>query len=244
MRVQPALCLLGVALTTAPARAESLYETSVIVTGMDLRSRPAGLVHALGQVLAKVSGNPAWLADPRVARDDPTDMLLAIAYVDRETNLPKHDEQGTRDRPYDLHATFAASAIDARLLAWGDKPWTGRPSALIVVVNVAPRNGEPLTLHADTDADERHRGALLSVASQFGVTVWLAALLAPVPPPVGSPELRGSLVWSDADFGWVSTWTLVQANRQVGPAWGLRGVGFDAAYRDGVAGAVQRLSGH
>jgi hypothetical protein len=228
----------------APAMSAHLYQASVIVTGMDMRSRPAGLSAALAQVLAAASGNPAWLSDPRVAAIDPGPLLRAIVYLDRESDLPKHDEQGTRDRPYDLVATFDPAAIGSRLRAWNDAPWTAPRPTLRIEVTVTRRTGASMRLQADTDADERHRAALLAAAAGFGITIWVPASLAPVPEPTDSPILRGTLIWSDADFGWVSQWRLIDHGRDAGRGWGQRGVSFDTAYRDGIGGAVMVLSGH
>jgi hypothetical protein len=231
-------------LDMAPAMAADVYQSSVIVTGMDLRSRPAGLSAALAQVLAAASGNPAWLSDPRVAAIDPAPLLRAIAYLDRESDLPKHDEQGTRDRPYDLVATFDPAAIESRLRSWNDAPWTAARPTLRIEVTVTPQKGDPMSLHADTDADERHRAALLTAAGRFGITIWLPASLAPITEPPNSPVLRGTVTWNDAAFGWVSQWRLIDHGQEVGRGWGQQGVSFDAAYRDGIAGAVMVLSGH
>ena len=237
------MSLLAASPGQAAAQAANLYEASVIVTGMDLRGRPAALSRAFGQVLAKVSGNPAWLDDARAAAADPLPLLRALAYLDRDTNLPKHDEQGTRDRPYDLIAAFDPAALDAQLRAWGDRPWPEPRPLLTVDAEVTTRTGEVMPLRADTDPDERHRGALLAAAARFGVTLFLPATIAPSPSPPGGAVLRGTLRWSAAEFGWTGDWSLLR-DGQASAHWGLHGVGFDEAYRDAVAGAARLLSGH
>ena len=193
-------------------------------------------------VLAKASGNPAWLDDARARQADPMTALRSLAYLDRMSDQPKHDEQGSRDRPYDLVAAFDPAAIDAALRGWGDAPWDGPRPVLAVAVTIRTRRGDTIAMHADTDSDERHRAALLAAADRFGVALAIPAVLLPVPPPAGSPVLVGHMVWSDAEFGWVGEWTLDWGGAV--HRWGERGVGFDAAYRDAIAGAVRVLSGH
>ncbi len=236
--------LLLLLLLTAPARATGLYEAATITTGMDAPARPAALAACLAQVLAKVSGNPALLDDQRVAALGPAapGLLAGLAYLDRMSDEPKHDEQGTRDRPYDLIARFDPQGVDAALLGLGEAPWRtnrDRPSILVDVA-ITPRDGPIMPLRADTDPDERHRAALLAAADRFGIPV----LLSPVtgPPPLATTTLRGSMVWQDAAAGWVGAWSLLWQGRE--HSWRIAGVSFDEAYRNAVAGGAAVLSGH
>ncbi len=241
MRRAAAVLLL---LLLAPAaHAAGLYEGQAITTGTDGRTRPAALAACLAQVLAKVSGNPALLDDPRVAALGPAapGLLAGLAYLDRMGDIPHHDEQGTRDRPYDLLARFEPSGIDAALLGLGEIPWLvnrDRPRVFADIA-IAPRGGgPPVPLLADTDAGERHRAALLSAADRFGIPV----LLRPSdgPPPSAPAVLRGRIAWQDD--GWAAAWTLAWAGQQ--RAWTVHGVGFDEAYRNALAGTAAALSGH
>jgi hypothetical protein len=234
-------------LLAAPAQASGLYEASVITTGMDMRGRSAGLAACLARVLVKVSGNPALLDDPRVAALGPAapGMLAGFAYLDRMSDEPKHDEQGTRDRPYDLVARFEPERVDAALLGLGETPWSSgrdRP-ALLADIAIAPRGGPAMPLRADTDPDERHRAALLAAADRFGVPVLLRPAIGPAPAaPIAAATLRGTLDWQDAAAGWVGAWALAWQGRQ--HAWSIKGVSFDEAYRNAIAGSAAVLSGH
>ena len=246
-----AILLTWLALTfPLPAQALGLYETSVIVTGTDARSRPAGLGQALAQVLAKVSGNPALLDDPQVAALAPAapGLVASLAYLDQMSDLPHHDEQGTRDRPYDLLVRFDPASLDAMLEGLGETAWRTRPS-LLVDLRIEPRSGPPLPLRADTAADERHRAALLAAADRAGLQVVLpldrtAASgparpdLAPPPPPLA---LRGTVSWVEG-AGWTGRFTLPWRGRD--RAWRVEGVSFDEAYRTAMLGAARVLSGH
>lgn len=236
--------LLILLLLATPAQATSLYEAITITTGMDLRSRPAGLASCLAQVLAKVSGNPALLDDPRVAALGPAapGLLAGLAYLDRMSNEPKHDEQGTRDRPYDLIAHFEPAGVDAALLGLGEAPWltaSNRPAVLADIV-VTPRDGPAMPLRADTDPDERHRAALLAAADRFGLPVLLRPTQGPA--PIAAAVLQGSLIWQETATGWVGEWRLTWQGRE--HAWRIAGVSFDEAYRDAMTGAAAVLSGH
>jgi hypothetical protein len=236
-----ALLLLASAAQTA-GHASGLYEAQAITTGTDGRTRPAGLAACLAQVLAKVSGNPGLLDDPRVAALGPAapGLLAGLAYLDRMGDIPKHDEQGTRDRPYDLVARFEPSRIDAALLALGEIPWLAnrdRPRVL-ADITIAPRNGPPMPLLADTDADERHRAALLAAADRFGIPVLLRPSDGPA--PAAPAVLHGTLAWGGD--GWAAAWTLAWAGQP--HAWDIRGVSFDEAYRNAMAGTAAALSGH
>lgn len=234
---------LGLLLLAAPAAAGSdLYTARVIVTGTDLRSRPAGLLTALGDVLAKLTGRAAIREDPRLQAIDPTPMLRAIAYLDRQSDIPMHDEQGTRDRPYDLVARFNPASIDQLLQQWGIPRWTADRPEIRATIEIQPRRGEPFQLAADTVADERHRAALLAAAGRAGLTVILPTRIGPpLHPPPNAVALEGTLVWSDADYGWVGTWSMTHGNQR--PRWQHRGGGFDEAYRAAMTGAALILSG-
>ena len=234
----------------APAQALGLYETSVIVTGVDARSRPAGLGQALAQVLAKVSGNPALLSDPQVAALAPAapGLVASLAYLDQMSDLPRRDEQGSRDRPYDLLVRFDQASVDAMLQGLGETAWRSRP-AMLVDLRVEPRSGPALPLRADTIADERHRAALLAAADAAGLQVVLpldrTAAPGPARPDLAPPPpdlaLRGTVSWVEG-AGWSGCFTLPWRGRD--RAWSVEGVSFDEAYRTAMRGAARVLSGH
>lgn len=234
------LALLPAARVAAQALPPSPYSARTIVTGMDPRSRPEGLARCLRDVLVAASGNPAWLDDPRVDRlaPDPAALLQDLAYLDRMSDQPRHDEQGTRDRPYDLIAWFDPARIDALLAQLGDRPWKGERPALAVQVQVVSRGGAAFPLLADGDPDERFRGALLAAAARAGMRVSLPRADGGLP---GGVPVTGTLRWSDAEYGWVGEWTMDRDGPQ---RWRVAGVSYDEAFRSLVRGAAQLLSGH
>jgi hypothetical protein len=176
--------------------------------------------------------------------------------------IPVHDEQGTRDRPYDLAVGFHPAKIDAALRSLGQEPWTGpRPR---VVVLVAVRLG-PTTylLASDGERGRDQREALEAAAARFGLPIALpdqAALTEaglsyeslPTVDPArldatartmgGDLALIGSMLWSQEALGWIADWRLGAEGKSY--RWQIRGVSFDDAFRNAMAGAAQILSGH
>ena len=58
----------------------------------------------------------------------------------------------------------------------------------------------------------------------------------------GARALSGSLVWSDAELGWIADWRLDGTDETY--TWQVRGVSFDEAFRNAMAGSLQVLSGN
>ena len=238
-------CVLALTFATSALAAQQdpqlgRYEARTIVTGTDLRSRPAGMAACLSDVLIKVSGDPTLAADPRLpalaarAGNYATD----FDYWDRMSGIAHHDEQGSSDRPYNLSVRFDPARIAAALHDLGRAPWSDPRPVLVVLVQVQGArdafgltSGEP---HADG-----MRAALAESGEKYGMRVIVPASLAAPPAGVALP---GTLVFSQAALGWVARWHLEWQG--TGYEWGVRGVNFDEAFRDGVRGAMQILSGH
>ena len=208
------------------------------LTGTDQRSRPAGLARCVRDVLVKLSGDPAVADDPRLQAIDATGMIEDFAYLDLMSDQPTHDEQGTRDRPYDLVAHVEPTQAQALLRATGRTPWLApRPRLLVRATVTRGATGFPLT--ADGGDGERQRQALLAAGATYAMRVALPTYEQAKqgqPPSGPGRTLQGTLLWSDADAGWVADWQMD------GAAWSVRGVSFDEAFRAGVGGAALRLS--
>ncbi len=218
-----------------------LYEARAIVTGTRPETRAEGIITCFRRVLVKVSGDPSLLDSPLAA---PFDALAAtmvedLAYQDRMGDEPHHDEQGTRDRPFDLTVHFDPQRIDATLTLMGEAPYRGpRPPVVIRVTVDDHGNRFPMT--ADGEADEQQREALLAASDRFGLRVVLPEAGRPTPPNTAS--LSGTLVWSDAAFGWVGSWQFDWPGGS--RAWTVSGVSFDEAFRNALGGGLAALSGH
>jgi hypothetical protein len=243
--------------TPAPP-GSALDQCSVIVTGTDMRSRPDGVSRCLLQVLAKVSGDPRLATDPgvRQAANKAEDLVESIAYFDRLSDLPMHDEQGSRDRPFDLVVRFDPAKVDALLASVGHKPWRSTRPALVVAIDVHDQRGGAFPLTADGIFGARQREALFTAGERFGMRIVLLPELGqsdgeterdPLERAKGTIHetplalLSGRLVWSSADFGWVGTWRLRDGENEV--SWEVRGVSFDEAFRNAIGGAAEALSG-
>lgn len=246
-----AVLFAGVALLAATALARddaTSCEGTAIVTGTGDATRAEGLAHALRDVLVKRSGDPALLHDPRV---DPlaaraADLVEDYLYLDRMSDLPRHDEQGTYDRPYTLIARFAPAKVDAALAELGDKPWLAPRPTLVARITITDSRHGSYPLTADGGNDERHRQALLAAALRYGMHL----VLLPsdkVNGDVTVPDalvVTGTLRWSDADPGWAGTWRVSGDLASDGKTWGIKGVSFDDAYRNLVWGAMAVATGH
>jgi uncharacterized protein len=248
----------------AAGEVDDLYQARTIVTGQGKASRRGGFADCLAQVLVKVSGDPRLLDDPRVTGlADKADTLVAdFHYRDRMAGIPVHDEQGTRDRPYDLTVSFDPGKIDAALRSLGLEPWgASRPR---VVMLVAVRLGTSTYLLAsDGERGRDQREALADAAERFGVPIAVpdqaelakAGLSYESLPAIdlrrldaaartmgGDLALGGSMLWSEAALGWITDWRLGAQGKRY--RWQIRGVSFDDAFRNAMAGAAQILSGH
>jgi uncharacterized protein len=243
--------------TAAQPLGGEYYQATVIVTGTDTRSRPTGFAQALRAVLVTVSGEPRLHDDPRVdvlaARAD--GLVASYSYVDRMAGRPVHDEQGTRDRPYNLTVHFDPAKVDAALATLREHPWRGPRPAVLPVVTVEGF-GRSYLLTAESSAGTEQRAAFADVARDFGMTVrfpsdaelaaWDVAVgRFPSPRVASSPEqavVAGTLQFQEALPGWIGSWKLRW--RGAAYAWGIRGVNYDQAFRDLVRGVVRVASGH
>jgi hypothetical protein len=245
---------------STPASAQlatGYYQATVIVTGTDLRSRPSGFAQALRAVLVIVSGEPRLRQDPRVgrfaARADA--FVTSFSYVDRMAGRPVHDEQGTRDRPYNLTVHFDPVMVDKALATLGEHPWRG-PRPTVVPVVAVHGFGKSYLLDASGPRGAEQRAVFADVARGYGLGVRFptAAELAawgvtverfPLPraaPPPEQAVVSGTLEFNEALPGWAGSWKLRWHG--IDYAWGIRGVNYDKAFRDVIEGVIRVASGH
>lgn len=249
--------------STPDPRIDSLYQGRAIVTGTDERSRPRGIVEAFEEVLVKLSGDPRLLGDARVAAVSTraATMVVDYDYRDRMEGFPIHDEQGTRDRPYDLTVRFARAAIDATLRELGREPWLApRPKlGVFIAVHLGP------TRYVLADAGERgfdQRSALLDAASRRGIPVVLPGAAALAAARLGADSLAatdlariddaarglggdraltGQMTWDQAALRWTADWRLMVDGAE--RRWRTREATFDETFRSTLGIAAQILSG-
>ncbi|MBR0875364.1 DUF2066 domain-containing protein [Bradyrhizobium tropiciagri] len=246
------------------AAADDLYRAQTVVTGQGEPNRLIGFGACLEDVLIKVSGQPALASDKRLAtyKSKAKELVGNFSYHDQFAGKPHRDEQGTRDRPYDLTVDFDASKIDRVLGELGLKPWRAQRPVLGVFIEMQQGNKD-FIVTADGAQSDLQRDALAAAAHKRGMRVVLpsaAALttahltaaelgkaspakLAPlVAPEGGEVALLGRLVWNDDDLGWTTQYRMAWHGKDY--KWQFRGVTFDEAFRRGVGGAAQVLSGN
>lgn len=256
------LAVIAMVLLASPAarsaEVDDLTVARVFVTGQGEANRAAGFAHALEEVLVRLAGDPRLIGDARVAAlaAQAGTLVARFHYRDRLEGIPTHDEQGTRDRPYELTVAFDAALVDAALRSLGRTPWgAARPRvAVVVVLRTAALTA---VLASDGTRGRDQRDSLLEAAQRRGVPVVLPneAVVAGLDGVTdldqlavaaralgGEATLVGSLAWSDAAFGWVAMWRLEAGGRS--HRWQIGGVTFDDAFRNAMGGAAQILSGN
>jgi uncharacterized protein len=263
IRIFLAAALTWCAGTMAAAGAD-LYRAKVTVTGQGEANRIIGFAACLEDVLIKVSGVQKLAGDRRLGayKSKAKDLVRAFSYRDQFAGKPVRDEQGTRDRPYDLTVEFEESRIDDILKELGLKPWLSHRPLLAVFVEMeqGPRN---YIVTADGVRSDLQRDALLAAADRRGMGIVLPSMTALAKSNMSGAELRtapfpalapvaaelagevvlvGRLVWDDRELGWATQWQMDWHGRT--HRWQVRGVTFDEAFRRGIGGAAQVLSGN
>jgi uncharacterized protein len=249
--------------TATPATAaEDLYRAQTVVTGQGEANRMIGFTSCMEDVLIKVSGAERLAGDRRLAayKAKAKDFVTAFDYRDQFSGKPKRDEQGTRDRPFDLTVDFDKEKIDGVLKALGLKPWLSHRPVLAVFVEMEQGERKFIVTSDGTQSDLQ-RDALLAAAARRGMNIVLPTAAALAKANINGTELSktpsstlvslaagqggevalvGRLVWNDRDLGWATQWQIDRAGRP--HRWRLRGVTFDEAFRRGIGGAAQVLS--
>jgi hypothetical protein len=246
------------------AEIEHLYEAQAIVTGQGESERARGFALGFVDVLVKVSGDPSLIGVPATASlaAEAGASISSFDYRDRMAGLPLHDEQGTRDRPYDLRMHFDPARVDSAIRTLGREPWGAARPRVAILLGV--RDAETAyVLASDGARGLGQRQALAATAERRGLPIVLpdrAALeragvsfaqLADADPAVADRlasamssdvALAGTLVWSEPALGWIAEWRMTWQGAS--HRWTERGVSFDDAFRDAIAGSERILSGH
>jgi uncharacterized protein len=247
---------------TMATEAADLYRAQAIVTGQGETNRIIGFASCLEDILIKVSGAQKLAGDRRLAayKSKAKGFVRAFSYHDQMSGTPTRDEQGSRDRPYDLIVDFDEKKIDDILKALGLKPWLSRRPVLGVFVEMQ-QGLKKYMVTADADQSELQRESLLAAASKRGMAIVLPSVAALAKLSINGVELRtmtsstlasvaaqqggeialvGRLVWVDRELGWATQWQMDWQSRT--HRWQVRGVTFDEAFRRGIGGAAQILS--
>ena len=264
IRISMLAALMYCAVTVAAA-ADDPYRAQAVVTGQGEANRIVGFASCLDDVLIKVSGALKLAGDPRLAayKSRAGDLVKSYRYHDQMSGTPTRDEQGTRDRPYDLIVDFDEKKINGLLYALGLTPWLSHRPVLAVFVGM-----ELGATNYIVTADAGHsavapRQSLLAASARRGMTIVLpddaalaksgldAAGLAKLPPSAlaaraaeagGKVALVGRLKWDDSDLAWATEWQMEWQGRP--HRWQLRRATFDEVFRRAIGDAAQILSGN
>jgi hypothetical protein len=252
------LSAIGLALLAlmASARADGtseLYQARAFVTGQGEAERARGFALCLEDVLVKLSGDPRLRDDPRLAplEAQAARIVAAFHYHDRMSGLAVHDEQGTRDRPFDLFVSFDPAGVDAALRSLERAPWLAARPRVVVLLGVRDAQTS-YVLATDGERGLGQRQALAAAAEKRALPMVLpstavlavdavsrgqlgdtAARFDGVQAAVdGDATLIGRLVWTEAALGWTAAWRFAWQGRE--HRWEIAGVSFDDAFRDAV----------
>jgi hypothetical protein len=257
-----AVVLLG--LVSIGASAAELYRAQAVVTGTGEPNRIEALGRCLEDVLIKVSGMQKLAGDPRLApyKAKAKDYLASYSYHDQMSGIPIHDEQGTRDRPYDLTVDFDPEKIAGVLKQLGVKPWLGHRPVIAVFAGLQQGDNN-YVIAADGDRGSDQRDSLLTTAEKRGVDIVLPATadltkagideqkLAKAAPAMlassisgkGSEAvLIGQLAWNEKKLDWSAQWRMDLDGKP--HRWHLSAPTYDEAFRRGIGGVAQMLSGN
>jgi hypothetical protein len=260
-RILPAAAIAAVLAGPAAAADDEagLYTSKVIVTGQGEENRLLGFRQCVPQMLVRVSGDQRLVdhAGMDAIVENAAAHVAAFTYRDRLAGKPIHDEQGTYDRPHDLTCIFDPAHADDLLAELGSKPWP-LPRRGVVVFLHGQRDPGGFALAADGDQSPYMRESLALAAEPLALDVTLPP--SGILPALGNalPDVdrlatlaRGlgdaaplaiTLEWSDADLGWVANFRMVDEKGL--HDWSASGVSFDEAFRIGLRGAAQILSGN
>jgi hypothetical protein len=261
---------LGAACAAAPfssARASQLsdlYRARTIVTGQRPETRIPGLMRCLTEVIVRVSGDQRLASHPLLTEfsQTPEAAVLNFDYRDLYARKKLADEQGTRDRPYEMTVAYDPAKVDAMLARMGSKPWLGERPRLMVFLSVW-HIGTTFLLTSSTEAGDLMMEAFQNASWNYAMPVVippeplitkagldveslpgtsLADLDMLVDKSVGQIPLAGTLRWRKDLLAWEAHWRML--TNGVEHRWAIAGVNFDAAFRNAVGGAAQILSGN
>ena len=252
-------------LATTAAAGDDLYSAQTVVTGRGEANRAIGFAACLEDVLIKVSGAVKLAGDPHLAayQSRAGDFVKSHSYHDQMSGTPTRDEQGTRDRPYDLTVEFDEGKIDDLLKTLGLTPWRSHRPVLAAFVGMEQGARNTIIMADAGLSAAAPREALLAAATRRGLTIVLpdvatlaksgidgttlakmptSALAARAAEMGGEVALVGRLKWNDSDLEWTTDWQMEWQGRN--HRWQVRSVTFDEAFRRALGGAAQILSGN
>jgi uncharacterized protein len=243
-----------------------LYSARTIITGQRDETRILGFLNALLDVAKKVSGDHTITAIQIESIAHGNVKLYVEAFHDRDRmeEIPIHDEQGTRDRSFELFVDFVPRKVNALLKVLGKQPWQDRRPKILVMLSVRNATGEYILVDDEDDArGAEQRAAFINSAWQAGLPLILPnpqllekakingsnidqisrEQISELKQDAGADEVvGGNLIWIGGANGWNADWTL--RDKSAVHKWQIQNTNFDGAFRNAMRGAAQILSGH
>ncbi|UCI18401.1 DUF2066 domain-containing protein [Mesorhizobium sp. B2-1-8] len=243
----------------AHADDDVLYRSKVIVTGDREETRVPAIPQGFELAAQKLTGNPDIGQNPAfssLATGAPG-MVWSYTYHDRMFGTPIHDEQGTRDRPFDLTFQFDRKRMDHAMGVLGERPWLGARPKLALVVEVTDM-ARSYVLAADGAHGSELRASFEDASARFAIPIIFAKeadlsaiaqeqldamsheSLARLKSRLGADAiLVGHLDWETNEPGWHAVWRMPLSTEDT--RWEVAGVNFDAAFRNAIGGAAKRM---
>lgn len=241
----------------------SLYAGRALQTGKLQGADRASIAASFSEVLVKVSGDPEVVRDSRFSAVavNLEQMVTGIDYRDRMAGIPIGDEQGTRERPYELTVHFDPAKTDNVLAALDKKPFTGPRPRLLVLISIK-NSARTYLLETDSEFGVDQRDALFESAFQAGLPVQLPekkllqessvrieqlgqlsqADIRKLTLAAGAEAgLIGTLIWNDGARGWLINWHFADPTHD--ERWSLADVTFDRAFQNAMFGTLSILAG-
>ena len=152
-----------------------LYSATVVVTGRDnLAERARGMREALPRMLTRLTVDHEMVQRAIAAgvEQSAESYVTGYAYLDRKEGVQISDEQGTRERSFELTVHFDAARINQLVAGLGGSVWVG-PRPEIGIVLEIDDGASPFLLTRDSAKGYGQRLALEDESRALAVSVRL-----------------------------------------------------------------------
>ncbi|MBX3532542.1 MAG: DUF2066 domain-containing protein [Rhizobiaceae bacterium] len=207
-----------------------LFSATVIVTGRDnLAERSRGVAEALPLALTRLTADPlvAETAAARGLLSDTGAYVDDLVYRDRKQGIQISDEQGTRERSFEMTVRFDVARVEALLAQLDAKAWTGERPQIAVSLRITDSRGD-YQLAAGSERGYGQRLAIEAEARALALPVTLVAEA-----PQQGVVLAGAMKITPAGY-WNTEWRLTGSGLDEVYAFS------DTTFDDAIGGALRR----
>ncbi|HKJ60999.1 MAG TPA: DUF2066 domain-containing protein [Hyphomicrobiales bacterium] len=247
-------CLLIAGRAILPASAQEteadLYKAETIVTGTVEPERSRGFAAGALQVLVKLTGQLDLVGTSGAAalQKQAPELVTEFSYEDRMKDIPVHDEQGTRERPYFLRIRFDRQKFDHALAIAGFEKWIGKRPVVAVWLGIRDARSEYI-LSRDGEGGYSQRLVLDEASKLRAIPIILPddaqtavtfadiekgnrQTIEAVSLEHGADAVLYGLLEFDGNAYWNCRWSAY--GEDVDVQWSLTGVTFDRALKDRI----------